>query len=341
LSQLTTAITQLGKLIEEARTVLILQPEKPDTDSLTSSLALEQILGDLGKEVLLYCKDAMPSYISYFEGVDRVLNEFPSHFDLTILVDTGGPQQVARTLESFQGRLTKKPFVVIDHHPNRTSLPFETHEVIDATATSTCELVLEIAQALSWKVNVAAANLMVPGILSDTLNLSVQTVGAKQFRTMADLIDLGANVYESHQNYRKTLSLSTDLVKLKGRLLSRMELFEDGKIALITVTPAELKEYAEIHDPSDLVIYDLLHAEGVNVAVIIRHYGGAAEKIKISTRANIPVAAKACAELGGGGHDRAAGCQVNDTPVSEVVPKFVTILSKHIRDYEALQHSQP
>jgi phosphoesterase RecJ-like protein len=332
------AVEHLAELVTAAKTILILQPEKPDTDSLTSALALEHILGDLGKQIMIYSKDELPSYISYFDGADRVQNEFPDAFDMSILVDTGGPQQVTRTLEHYSRPLSKKPFVVIDHHPNRTSLPIDSHEVIDAEATSTCEMVLGIAKELSWKVNAEAANLLVPGMLADTLNLSINTVGATQFRTMAELIDLGADVYQSHQNYKKTLSISSDLLKLKGRLLSRMELPADGKIALIVVTPDELAKYAKLHDPSDLVIYDMMNAKGVQVAVVIRHYGGENNKIKISTRAKIPVAAKACGEFGGGGHDRAAGAQVNDKPVAEVTQKFVTVLEGHIRAYEALQH---
>src|SRR5437879_11580039 len=98
MTDLQTNIKKLGRLIEDAQTVLILQPEKPDSDSLCSALALEQILGQLGKEVVIFCKDEIPGYINYFEGADRVVDTLPHKFDLSILVDTGSPQQVARTL---------------------------------------------------------------------------------------------------------------------------------------------------------------------------------------------------------------------------------------------------
>lgn len=332
-------VDKLQQLVESAKKILVLQPEKPDTDSLTSSLALEHILGDLGKEVVLYCQDAIPTYISYFEGADRVVDEFPHDFDMTILVDTGGPQQLGRTLEKHQGKLATKPFVVIDHHANREEMPLETIDVIGEDCTSTCELVLDISKQLGWKVNSEAAQLLIPGILADTRNLAIPAVTAKTFRTVADIIDLGADVFKSHEAYRATNVLDPDLVQLKGRLLSRMELFCDGKIALLIVSPEELKQYAEIHDPADLVIYDMQYAKGVEVGVVLRNYGGATKKIKISTRANMPVAAKACAEFGGGGHDRAAGAQVNDRPIAEVKDEFVKVLCKHIRDYEADQHS--
>lgn len=339
MNELTTAIDELGELVAKAKTILILQPEKPDTDSLTSSLALEQILGDLGKEVIIYCKDEVPKYIAYFEGVDRLQNEFPNKFDLTLIVDIGGPQALARTLESFQGRLTKKPIGLIDHHPNREPLPFPAHEVLDMAATSTCEVVLTICDQLGWELNAAAANLLVPGILADTRNLSIATVGAPSFRAVARLIDLGADVYAAHEAYRSADRLTPELLELRGRLLQRIEMHAGGKIALVVVTPAELKQYAELHDPADLVIYDMQNAKDVAVAAVLRHYGGESNKIKISTRATMPVAAKACQAFGGGGHDRAAGCQTMETPLSEVKAKFIKVLTKQIHDYEALQHA--
>jgi len=42
------------ELIDEAKKIIVIQAENPDGDSLGSALALEEILGDLGKEVSLY-----------------------------------------------------------------------------------------------------------------------------------------------------------------------------------------------------------------------------------------------------------------------------------------------
>lgn len=336
MSELQQLIKRLGELIGEVQTILVLQPEKPDTDSLTTSLALEQILGDIGKEVVMYCQDEVPVYIRHFAGADRVLNEFPTKFDLTILVDTGGPSMISRTLDQYQVQLTKKPFVIVDHHPTREAMPFDTINVVDDKATSTCELVFEIAKQLDYTVNKDAASLMVPGILADTRNLSIQTVGAKEFRLVADLIELGANVFETHESYRKINAISLDLVKLKGRLLSRVESFADGKIAYISITPEELKNYADIHDPVDLVIYEMQRAEGVEVAVAMREYHGDAIgiKIKTSTRANMPVAAKTCQQFGGGGHARAAGCQFNEVKLEDAKKQFIEALTANIKEYE-------
>ena len=65
----TTAISQ----ISDAASVVIIQGENPDGDSLGSSLALEELLGEQGKRVTMYCAIDMPKYLRYIRGWDRVV----------------------------------------------------------------------------------------------------------------------------------------------------------------------------------------------------------------------------------------------------------------------------
>ena len=48
------------KLIENAKKITVIQAENPDGDSLGSALALEEILGDQGHEVQLFCPVEIP-----------------------------------------------------------------------------------------------------------------------------------------------------------------------------------------------------------------------------------------------------------------------------------------
>jgi nanoRNase/pAp phosphatase (c-di-AMP/oligoRNAs hydrolase) len=50
-------------LIDAAKSIVVIQAENPDGDSLGSAVALEEILGDLGKDVSLYCPDEIPKYL--------------------------------------------------------------------------------------------------------------------------------------------------------------------------------------------------------------------------------------------------------------------------------------
>ena len=61
-------IPELDKIktaIENANDILIIQADNPDGDSLGSALALEQIIGDMGKTPSLYCGVDIPYYLKF------------------------------------------------------------------------------------------------------------------------------------------------------------------------------------------------------------------------------------------------------------------------------------
>lgn len=319
-AETTANIKKFARLVGDAKTIVVLQPEKPDSDSLCSALALEQILGDLGKEVALYCQDEVPGYISYFEGADRVVDALPNQFDLVILVDTGGAQQIARTLEKHQGRLAAKPFVILDHHATREPLPFTTIDIIDPQAAATGELIARIAGELGWNINAEAASLIVPAITADTLGMTTPNTTAETVATVADMVRRGANLYELNQARLAAAALDPDILHLRGQLLQQVEFLLDGKLALLTVGPEILKEYAKRYDPAALVVYDMQHVRGVELAVVIRNY---APKIKLSLRANGPYAAPVAGAFGGGGHPQASGATIEAGQPDEVRARVI------------------
>src|SRR5688572_18509414 len=100
--------TVIAQLVENAKNILIIQAENPDGDSLGSALALEAIFDEMGKKVSLYCMVEMPKYLRYAKGWDRVQNELPRDFDLTIIVDTSSASLLERTITPPNlARLTK------------------------------------------------------------------------------------------------------------------------------------------------------------------------------------------------------------------------------------------
>jgi bifunctional oligoribonuclease and PAP phosphatase NrnA len=338
---LVASIDKLGALISRSQNVIVLQPEKPDTDSLGSALALEDILGELGKKVAMYCQDPIPTYIRFMDGWDRVVDKFPAQFDLTILVDTGGPQMLSRTLEKHSKPLTAKPFIIIDHHKTREPMPFETIDVVDPLAAATGELLVSICRQLNWPIPPAAAKTIAPSILADTLGLSTPTTTANTVEALAEAVRRGADLYKLRRAREILDALEPELVALKADLLKRIQYHHEGKVATVVITPEELKQYAELHDPADLVNQEMRNIKGVEVAACIRNYASSlhGNKIKISMRANTPVAAKAAQHFGGGGHDQAAGCTIEGRSVQAVQDELVSILGKLINEHAINQQS--
>lgn len=324
---------KLQQMVDSAQTILVLQPEKPDMDSLGSALALEDIWGELGKNVVMFCADEIPSYLRVLDGWDRVSDQFPKQFDITVLVDTGGPQMINRTLEKYTPKLTQKPFFIIDHHKNREPMPFATIDIVQTKAANT-ELIANIAGEIGWKISGAGAQAISAAILADTMGLSTPETTADTIQTLADMVRKGADLEKLRRRREEADALIPEIVALKGKLLSRIEYFADGQVAVIVITPEELARYAKIHDPADLVNQEMRRISGVKIAVALRNYNSTlhGNKIKISMRANVPIAARAAQHFGGGGHDMAAGAVAEGRPIDEVKAEIVKVISGLLSD---------
>ncbi|NCN42378.1 hypothetical protein GW916_14160, partial [bacterium] len=116
---------EIQSIISEAKTIAIIQADNPDVDSLASSLALEQILHDLGKDPIMYCGVDLPSYMRYLPGSDRVNKEMPHKFDASVIVDTSSDSLLEQLdVSGAKAWLAAKPTIVIDHHATKPTISF-------------------------------------------------------------------------------------------------------------------------------------------------------------------------------------------------------------------------
>ena len=298
----------------ELNTILILQPENPDGDSVTSALALEEILGDLGKEVIIYSYVHIPDYLRYIQGTDRITDEFPNNFDLTIIVDTVTASLLENTLKGSKlSAISKKPVLILDHHPTENNLPLEKAEFYggEDECVATGEIVYHLAQTNDWNINQTAATHIVESMLSDTLGLTTVVVKGENVQVVAECLKLGASMSEIDARRREFMKKSPKIVTYKGVLLQRIEYLCDSKLALIHIPWDEIQEYSPHYNPSMLAMEELRNTEGVELSVGIKTYpdGKITGKIRAN---NKPLAGELAAHFGGGGHDYAAGFKTTD-----------------------------
>src|SRR5690554_3489420 len=125
-----------AKLIKDSQSVVIIQAENPDGDSLASSLALEEILSDMGKQVALYAPVEIPKYLRYITGWDRVESDLDTKADLAVIIDTSADVLLSKVLDSPEARhfLETSPVLVIDHHSSEPTLSFKHTALIENAA---------------------------------------------------------------------------------------------------------------------------------------------------------------------------------------------------------------
>ena len=310
-----------SQLINSAQKIIVIQAENPDGDSLGSSLALEEILSDLGKEVMLYCPVEIPKYMRYMSGWDRVVQDFDTSADMAIIVDTSAEVLLSKILDTPGVRhfLGSHPVLVIDHHESKPTLSFEFESVI-LPVVSASQVVYELAVASQWGINKIAAEHMLAALLSDSLGLTTQNVSADSYFTAGKLTELGAKVSDIEERRREFMKKSPEILAYKGELISRIEYLLDGRLAVVHIPWEDIQKYSDQYNPSVLVLDEMRLVEGVDVGVAIKTYPDG--KLTGKIRSNLPVSTSIAGYFGGGGHEYAAGFRVYedyDTIINELV----------------------
>ena len=311
--------------------VVIIQADNPDADSLGSALALEQILGEMGKSVYLYCGVETPTYLRYLDGWSRINQELPSNFDASIIVDASTMTLLEKLEQSGgKGWLATKPCIVLDHHHTTdNSIDFATVTLNEPTKSSTGEVIYDLASRLNWNIDVTAGEHIMTCILGDTQGLTNELTGSRTYEIMAKLTDLGANRPKLEELRRMSSKMDPKIFRYKAELIQRTELHNDGKLALVTVPQAEINEYSPLYNPAPLIQSDMLMTLDVVVSVVIKHYDDGKILASIRCNSSAPIAAQLAQHFGGGGHTYAAGFKITDgRPVNEIKSECISFASQ-------------
>jgi bifunctional oligoribonuclease and PAP phosphatase NrnA len=328
--------------LEAAASVVIIQANNPDGDSLASAVALENILGEMGKTVQLYCGVDIPTYLRYIPGWDRVNKNFPAQFDLSIIVDTSSMDLFDSIIPgSWEfSALSKKPCIVFDHHKTPGNIPFDnTYVVQDAAAT--CEIIYDFATSQKWNIPTEGRKQLVMGILSDSLGLVTDSTTARTVRIVADIVESGIKLSEIDTARKALMKRHISLLEYKGRLLQRIQFSHNGMIAYVEIPWDEIQQYSPMYNPAMLIMEDLRMTEGVEVIIVFKKYPNNKLTAKIRTNPNFPIANQIAESYGGGGHEFASGFKViSKIPFQDTINSCLKTTSAIIADYEASPKSQ-
>lgn len=306
------AAVKIKELIENADTLVIIQADNPDGDSLASALALEQILADMGKETYLYCGVDIPDYLKHLPGWDRVSKEMPAKFDASLIVDTSAIILLEKLDQShYRNWVASKPVVVLDHHSDvECDIPYATLVINDKQSVATGEVIFNLAKQLGWKLNIQSKSLIAGSILSDSLGLTSEGTTADTYRIMADLIDSGVDRPALEEARRALTKMPIEIYKYKARLIDRTEFFDDDQIAVVTVPHDEIMEFSPLYNPAPLIQTDMLQTDKVRVALVLKHYKDGKVTGSIRCGYNTKIANQLATNFGGGGHPYAAGFKI-------------------------------
>lgn len=307
--------------IQEAETIVVIQADNPDGDSLGSALALEEMLGEMNKKTHLYCGVSIPDYLKHIVGWDRVSDELPKQFDLSIIVDTSALILLDK-LENgpYRSWVANKPVIVLDHHGAvESDIPYATLVVNDDKAVATGEMIFKLAKQNNITINLQAQAHIATSILSDSLGLTSEGTTAETYFVMGELIANGVNRPALEEARRATTKMPEEIYRYKAELIAKTMFAADGRIAYVSIPHDEIMTYSPLYNPAPLIQGDMLQIKGVGVAIVFKHYKDGKVTGSIRCGYGVTVAHHVASHFGGGGHPYASGFKVTSgKPFNEV-----------------------
>ncbi len=309
-----SAAKELKELLAKSQTIVVVQGDNPDADSLGSSLGLESILGESGKDVYMYCGIDAPEHLKFLSGWDRISKDLPNRYDLAIVVDCGAWSLLGNYLKAGANKFPKEKLVIIDEHDLDHDIEARL-DIHDRVAVASSEIVFRVCQTAGLKIPAEAANPLAAGILADTLGLTNRSLKDRPevFEVMPDLVRAGYDPAALQEKRLERLKITPELLHYRGELMQRVEYFNGGKIASITIPHDELKEHSQEFNPT-VILDETRMVEGVLVAIGFKQYMRDGKLIRVTGRIRCSngceIADKLAMAFGGGGHIYAAGFKV-------------------------------
>ncbi len=297
-------------LLEEignAGSVAIAGHIRPDGDCISSTLALRGYLKNAkpGIKITVFTQDNPPTIFSYLEGYEEMnLTYSPKEkYDVFVALDVSSLDRLGDSLWFFENA---GKTICVDHHETNPGLA-DANE-IRPKASSTCEVLFDLFE--KEYVDDKVAECLFTGIVHDSGVFQYSNMSRNSFNTVGELVEYNFDGPKIIQDtfYEKTYVQN----QILGRALLESILFMDGKCIVSMVDRKMMDFYNVLPKHLEGIVNQLKNTRGVEVAIFMYEMG--TQRFKVSMRSNGFVnVAKVATLFGGGGHERAAGVEMNGT----------------------------
>lgn len=291
--------------VAAARRPLLFCHRSPDGDTVGAALALAMGLRQLGAEPVVSCPDGLPSYLLFVPGSDTITSQLPEDPDLLVTVDCSDPGMLGPMRADLMSLRQGRTLLNLDHHASDTE--YGDLNVVDTTAASTAEIVFELLKVLGIPLDEPMATALLTGIINDTHSFQNANSSERAFHTAAYMVAAGAQ--PSTISYNLLLRRRPQAALLWARTLSTMRFDAAGRVVSAFATAEMLADVDAGPEDLDGIVEFMRNIDGVDLAFLLK--GMPDGSFKVSARTSCAVdAVELTVPFGGGGHRRAAGCDL-------------------------------
>jgi phosphoesterase RecJ-like protein len=299
--QSTAPIDAVLSSIAKADHLLVTAHARPDGDAVGSLLACWMILQRMGKQADMVLFDRVPHI--YRSLPCAALIKRSSHvegdYDTVILLECDG------ILRSRLTGLENRFLINIDHHTSGRA--FAAVNWIDSNACAVAEMVYQLARAAGIDITADMATCLYTAMLSDTGSFCYEGTDAHTFELASNLVGYGANpVVIARDVY---FSNPAAKMLLLGAALANLH--HDGQLAWLWVSEKDMDRVHAAEEDCEGIVNYAIGIAGIEVAVFLRELRDGRARLSLRSKGRVNVATIA-ERFGGGGHENASGCTLDD-----------------------------
>jgi len=319
---------QIIRYLKNSNHILIATHTNPDGDAIGSLIAMGLCLDVLNKKTTLYNESPIPAVYRFLPAVNRVVRNIKNeNYDLAVILDCGNLKRIGMAVSAVR----QIPITVnIDHHITNTR--FGHLQLIDTSACATAEIVYRLIKQMDVTLDKAIATSIYTGILTDTGSFRFSNTNRAAFSICQEMVGLGVDPYNIAQHVYGAYSLGR--IKLLNLALDSIEISDNGKLSIMTLTQDMFHEtHTQAEDVDGLINY-AKRIEDVKVAALIQENRNGKEKSKNFNRFDVSLrsdgtvdVASIAASFGGGGHFIAAGFSI-ETTLSDITSQMLKLAEK-------------
>lgn len=294
---------RIEEILDGVTTMGIAGHIRPDGDCVGSCMALYLYIKKWYPQIRVdvYLDHPKPVF-QHIDCMDEIKMETEGEkvYDLFVTCDVSARDRLALAGDYFE---SAKKTACIDHHVSNRGFAMINH--IRGDISSACEVLYGLLDP--EKVDRPVATAIYTGMAHDTGVFQYSSTSPQTMRIAAALMETGFNFSKiiDESFYEKTYIQN----QVMGRVLAESIMLLDGKCIVGCMKKKDMDFYGVDGKDLEGIVSQLRLTRGVEVAMFL--YEVESQVFKVSLRSNGCVdVSKIAVYFGGGGHMRAAGCDL-------------------------------
>lgn len=319
--------SQVKDAILQNQRFVIASHIEPDGDAVGSEMAMLHFLRGLGKEAVVLSSSETPRNLRFLDPDNEIILYDPlspprevREAEVIFILDISTWDRIGDL--GFALELAPSIKICLDHHSNNEG--FADINVVDQSASATCELVYELILYTGDRLTREIATALYTGILTDSGSFRYGKTTSRTHFMAAHLISQGVDPERVHEECFAGHTWA--LVRLTGLAFQTLRSDCDGKVAWIKVTRGMYQASGAVREDIEHYLNTIRAIEGVVVSVLFIELRSGLVKVLLRSRDHINVNLFA-QKFGGGGHRYAAGFVLQE-PMEAVIRKTMEELRK-------------